>query len=486
MISLYRRAIEDLMVLLISPNALTDETWIKAQREWESLGRGELVDQHYPELNEDIKSLLNTLLIRRMEEEGSDSRPILVAIDDHESDWKINGTRINNPVKQMAIGCRHQNLILFMAYQTAGGILKLLAKNADMIVVQRTENLDDLKRLHKDFLGSLTRDQFIQATQRCWIDPYDTMVIDKSVAGRTKIFRNFELPEVVVKQRIDFSLADIFTHFLEFYDPDTRRRLSINKPLSVPSGSPLVTTARENDIIYPGNPSLLRQDHDSGAGVGKLRYLRGEIITWGTIFDTTNRDLEAQAHIKGLRTSAPLPIVIPVNQRTAALRKRIIAGNFSHFFLFTRGQFQASRLIPEPRATGPAPTEPGPEGETPLVEDTPMVIEEDDIADLRRRIQVAERKRRVQVDRTTSLKRLPQDYIIQDQYNIEQNMKLLEDKLAKAMYDQTIMERERSFLLAANKQATVDFDAQSLIFAEYRKAAGTSGYRQGYRIRRRF
>ena len=204
-LSLHKRLKEHPIVLLISPNAGSDETWKEATKAWSSIADSDLVDEHYTSLSEDVKSLLSGLIDRRSDDDDDDTehKPIVLMIDDLGEDHTINMNRINNPIRTLAISARHLKISLMMLYQSVSGTLNVLAKNADVIVAKKITNLNDLKLFHKLYLGSYTPEEFRGICRRSWLEPYDSLVIDRTTPGVTKIFRNFE-DEIHVKEEVNF------------------------------------------------------------------------------------------------------------------------------------------------------------------------------------------------------------------------------------------------------------------------------------------
>jgi len=203
-LSLYKRLTPPPFVILLSPNAYSDDTWAEAQEKWKGLGMDELVDTHFHDYDSDVKEMLGSMVDRRNTTEDEE-RDVLLMLDDLGEDHTINRTYINNPVRQIAIRSRHLKITLMVLYQAVSETLPILAKNADIIVAKRITDIEDLKTFRRKFLGSYSPEEFRRVCVACWRDPYDSMVIQRDKAD-ILIFRNFEEP-VVVKQETNIVLV---------------------------------------------------------------------------------------------------------------------------------------------------------------------------------------------------------------------------------------------------------------------------------------
>lgn len=203
-LSLYKRLTPPPYVILLSPNAQSDVTWAKSQEEWKGLGMDEMVDTHFHEYDDDVKSMLGTMMDRRNGMEEGDERDILLMLDDLGEDHTINRTYINNPVRQIAIRSRHLKITMIVLYQSLSETMPILAKNAEVIVAKKITDIADLKSFRTRFLGDHSQDEFRRLCNACWREPYDSMIIDRT-GQTTKIFRNFE-ESVSVKQETDIIL----------------------------------------------------------------------------------------------------------------------------------------------------------------------------------------------------------------------------------------------------------------------------------------
>lgn len=204
-LSLYKRLETPPYIVLISPNAQNDDTWKAAQEEWKGMGMEELVDSHFHDYDNDVRSMLSSMLDRRNGMSEGDERDVLLMIDDLGEDHTLNRTYINNPVRQIAIRSRHLKITMIMLYQSVAETMPILSKNAEIIVAKRITDLVDLKSFHRRFMGDYTPDEFRRATTACWREPFDSMVIDRT-GQETKLYRNFEEP-VVIKEDTSLDLT---------------------------------------------------------------------------------------------------------------------------------------------------------------------------------------------------------------------------------------------------------------------------------------
>lgn len=200
-ISLYKRLPEPPFVMLISPDAHTDDAWTVAEQEWKSLGMGELVDAHFHEYSPNTRDMLTSICDRRTRAEEGTERDLVLMLDDLGEDHTLNMTRLNNPVRKIAIRAPHLKITMIVLYQSVSETMNILAKNADIIVAKKILDLTDLKVFHKKFLGQFTMEEFKKAARECWINPFDSMVIDRT-SQEVKIFRNFEEPVIIREKTI--------------------------------------------------------------------------------------------------------------------------------------------------------------------------------------------------------------------------------------------------------------------------------------------
>jgi hypothetical protein len=185
-------------VILISPNAASDDTWTQLLREWKRRMRRPLVDKHFDTYNDDVKAFLFRLIDRRTE--GDDPSPTAIMADDLQEDHTVNRSWKNNPLRKIIISGRHLKFTLLSLYQTAGAINSAFAINAEVIVSKALGN-SEREKFRMLFLEDYSREEFRRVCDFCFRERFDSLVIDRTNPPCVILWRNFT-EKVNIKQDI--------------------------------------------------------------------------------------------------------------------------------------------------------------------------------------------------------------------------------------------------------------------------------------------
>ena len=197
-LGLYARLRPRPKVILISPNAASDDTWKTLLKQWKRKMRRPLVDKHFDSYNDDVKSFLFRLIDRRTEDE--EPEPLVIMADDLQEEHTINRSWINNPFRPIIISGRHLKMTVLMLYQTVNRVNDALAENAEVIVTKQLGG-QERERFRVKFLEDYTKDEFRRVCDFCFREDHDSLVIDRTHITTIFLWRNFT-EKVTVKQDI--------------------------------------------------------------------------------------------------------------------------------------------------------------------------------------------------------------------------------------------------------------------------------------------